>query len=464
MAIVLRDYQDQIISDVRSLMSQGHRTLLIVSPTGSGKTALTAHMLKSAAAKGLSSWFICHRRELIYQSSRAFTSIDVDHGIVCAGVPPAPQKLVQVCSIQTLANRLSKIPKPRLIIYDECQHMGATTWERVYRENPQAFHIGLTASPTRLDGRGLGDFFSHMIKGPSVSSLIERNFLSEYKAFAPAVVNTESLHTRMGDFIKSELSDLMNRPTVTGSAIHEYKRNAMGKRNIVFCSSILHSETVVASFNAAGIPARHVDGETPHNEREESLRLFQEGKILVLSNVDLFGEGLDIPSVEAVTLLRPTQSLCLHIQQIGRALRPSPGKTHAIILDQAGNIERHGLPDEEREWNLDGVVHVKSGQREPSVKICSTCFAAQKSGPPKCIYCGSEFRIKPRKIKQQDGELGEINKDELIASRKAKRQEQGRAETLSDLIAIGKSRGYKNAYAWAKYTFNGRQRKKVYGS
>jgi len=445
-------------------MSRGHRSILICSPTGSGKTALTAHMLKAAASKSLSSWFLVHRRELLYQSSRAFDSIDLDHGIVCSGIPFAPNKTVQICSVQSLARRASKLTPPKLIIYDECHHIGAASWERIFKSNPQAYHIGLTASPVRADGKGLSDYFSQMINGPSVSDLIKQGFLSDYKAYAPSTVDTSGLHTSMGDYIRSELTDLMNKPKITGNAIDEYINRAVGKRNIVFCASIEHSTKVAEEFNNLGIKARHVDGKTPHTEREESLRLFQSGEIKVLCNVDLFGEGLDVPAVECVTLLRPTQSLGLHIQQIGRAMRPFPGKTHAVIIDHVGNIQRHGLPDEDREWDLNGVATRKESKDSISVKTCLVCFAAQRPGPAACIYCGGEFKVTPRTVKEIEGELKEIDKQAIITARKSKRQEQGRAQTFDELVAIGRARGYKNAYAWAKYTFNGRQRRKLYGA
>lgn len=461
MSIVLRDYQNEIISEARSLMSQGVRSILICSPTGSGKTALTAHMLKAAASKGLDSWFLCHRKELIYQSAKAFNTIGVDHGIVCAGVTEDLRPHIQVCSVPSMANRISRLRKPRLIIYDESHHIGAASWERIYKSNPQAYHLGLTASPIRMDGRGLGDFFERMITGPSVSSLISNGYLSKYRAYAPPSPDLNNVHTKMGDFVRSEITSIMDRPMITGDAISEYAKHARGKRNVVFCTSIVHSKNVAAQFNSVGITAAHVDGETPHYEREQALRDFQSGKIKVLTNVDLFGEGLDVPSIECVTLLRPTQSVGLHIQQIGRALRPSPGKDYAIILDQCGNIERHGLPDEDREWSLTGApLVIKSKSDEVSVRVCSVCFAAQPSGKGFCIYCQSAFKAKPRTLKEIKGELEEINAEELRRKREA-RKVQGQTQSMQDLINLGRQRGYKRPEFWAKHVFNSRQRRKV---
>lgn len=167
----------------------------------------------------------------------------------------------------------------------------------------------------------------------------------------------------MGDFVRSELSTVVDKPLITGDAIAHYQRHAYGKRAVVFCVSVEHSKHVVSSFNAAGIAAVHVDGETPTEVRDDAIKHFARGNVKIISNVELFGEGFDCPSIEAAILLRPTKSLGLYLQQIGRALRPYPGKENAIILDHSGNCLRHGLPDEEREWSLRAATAHEKGSR-----------------------------------------------------------------------------------------------------
>lgn len=456
--MILRPYQEKIITEARQLMSKGRKSLLIWSPTGSGKTALTANMIKTAAERGFKCMFLVHRRELIKQSMRTFYNSGVSHGVIANGFTADPTQAIQIASVQTLQNRLNQCNQFNLIVYDEAHHVGAKSWNNVINHFPAAFHIGLSATPERLDGKGLRPYFSEIVYGPSIEWLIENKYLSPYKLFAPSSISLEGVHTRGGDYVKSEITKIVDKPTITGDAVREYQRRAYGKRAVVFACSVQHSEHVVAHFNAAGIPSEHVDGETPSEERDAAIERFERGETLVLSNVDLFGEGFDLPSIECAILLRPTQSLGLYIQQVGRSLRPSPGKSEAIILDHAGNCARHGLPDEPREWNLDG----RSGREKrsmdsgPSVKICPRCFAAQKSGSIQCQYCGMGFEIKPRDIEEVDGELIEIDKDTL---RKQQRQEQGRAQTLEDLIVYGKAKGYKRPELWARHVYMARQAK-----
>jgi DNA repair protein RadD len=455
----LRAYQEQIVQDTRTLMKAGNRAILICSPTGSGKTALTAYMLGSAASKGQAAWFIVHRRELVKQSTAAFDKANVRHGIIANGFIEDHEPLIQICSVGTLRSRAGKMTPPKLIVWDECHHLGAAGWKKIFNEFPNAYHIGLTATPARLDGKGLDDFFSHIVRGPSVRTLIDDGYLSDYKLYAPAGPSLAGIHTRMGDFVKSELLQVMDKPTITGSAIKEYQRRAHGKRAVVFCVSIEHSQHVVEQFKSHGIPAEHVDGETDRFQRDQAIERFRRGDTLVLTNVDLFGEGFDLPAIECAILLRPTQSLGLYLQQVGRALRPVPGKTHAIILDHANNAATHGLPCENREWSLQGIERrTKKQDAQQSIKICASCFAAQLPGSTLCKFCGYAFPAKPRVIDEVDGDLVEIDTSTI---KQARRQEQGMAASLSELIAIGKQRGYRKPEWWAKQVFNSRQRKKL---
>lgn len=441
-------------------MRDGKKSILIQSPTGSGKTLLTAHMVKTAASKGMGSWFICHRRELIKQSMAAFDGEGVSYGVIANGFLADVRKAVQIASIQTLVRRYQYYRKPKLLIWDEAHHLGAKSWEELYREFPESFHILLTATPLRLDGKGLGNYAKEIVLGPSVQWLIENKFLSPYRIYVPSTIDLAGVRTRMGDYVTSELAIAADKPTITGDAIKHYKRYANGKRAVVFCCSVAHSEHVVKQFQEAGIPAEHCDGQTPPEERDEKVRRFREGSIRVLSNVDLFGEGFDLPAIEAAILLRPTQSLGLYLQQVGRALRPSAGKDTAIILDHAGNCQTHGLPDEDREWSLlDGAKRKKQrgDDSQQSVKVCPGCFAAQWAGSPNCRFCGYAFETKARQITEAEGELVEIDPAVLRAQRA---KEQGGAQSLQDLVRLGHARKYKHPERWAHHVFQARQRQK----
>lgn len=425
----------------------------------SGKTVIAAYMIKTAAEKNIPSVFICHRRELIVQSTLAFDSIGIRHGIIANGFIEDHQPLIQIASVGTYVNRLDKYRKPKFIFFDESHHCAAASWAKIVNHFPTAYKVGLTATPCRLDGRGLDDYFSTMVNGPSVRELIDQGYLSDYKLYAPAVPDLKSVHSRMGDYIKSELLAVMDKPTITGSAIREYQRRASGKRAVVFAVSIEHSKHIVAEFRAKGISAEHVDGETQQSDRDQAIDRFRRGETLVLSNVELFGEGFDLPAIECAILLRPTQSLGLYLQQVGRALRPSSGKTHAIILDHANNAAIHGLPDADREWSLSGIER-RSTKKDTTqaIKICASCYAAQLPGSTVCRYCGYAFVSKPRSIDQVEGDLIEIDTDKL---RVARRVEQGSAKTREDLLALAMKRGYKNPHAWVHFIMQSRQRKKL---
>ena len=442
----LRDYQKDIIAKTRSNMRHGVRANLIQSPTGSGKTLLTAHMLKTAAEKGMASWFVVHRRELIKQSRDAFDGEGVKHGIIAANMDVAKTALIQIASVQTLARRFHKYRVPSLIVWDECHHIAANSWAKIFNSFPNAFHIGLTATPERMDGTGLGKWFRAMIEGPSVAWLIKNGYLAPYKLFAPGNIDLTGVRTRMGDYVGSELTSIVDRPSITGDAIKHYVKHASGRRAVVFCASIAHSKHVTQQFNDAGIVAEHVDGETDSSLRDQSIRRFKDGTTRILSNVELFGEGFDVPCIEAVVLLRPTKSLGLFLQQVGRSLRPSPGKQHAIILDHAGNCRLHGLPDEKRAWSLEGRSKAERKQPPVGLRICSECFGAQRRGPAECIYCGHIFEVESRKIQEIEGELSEVD---ILAYKKRKKSEQFGARTLHELIRLGTQRGYKSPYWWA---------------
>lgn len=456
--ISLRPYQQDLIEKTRALMKQGCKSILIQSPTGSGKTALTAHMLHTAASRGMGSWFIVHRKELIDQSRRAFHEEGLRHGIVAAGYGQNVSEQVQIASIGTLVRRINRHRKPRLIVWDECHHLGAKTWGDVYRAFPNAYHIGLTATPQRLDGRGLGTYFQKLIEGPTVSWLIENKFLSPYKLYAPSTVNLENVHRIAGDYNKGELNQVMDKPTITGSAVEHYKKYAAGKRAIVFAVSIEHSKHIVEQFQKGGFNAAHVDGKTTDDERYRAVERFREGHYQVLSNVELFGEGFDIPAVEAAILLRPTASLGLYLQQLGRSFRPYPGKSGAIILDHVGNVGRFGLPDQDREWSLEGREK-KAGEYKSVVKVCPQCFGAQNP-VPRCIYCGFIFPIQSREIEQVAGDLQEIDAKQLALKLRF-RKEQGMAQDFRSLVALARSRNYKNPTGWAYIIMKSRKEKSL---
>jgi DNA repair protein RadD len=449
-----------MIAEARALVQGGARSILIQSPTGSGKTVMVAKMLHHAASKGYPAWFNVHRRELVKQS--VFTLCDsagMDVGVVAAGFPGDRHQRVQVCSIGSLRTRVDRLEAPKLIIWDEAHHLAAKSWGSLHAQFPAALHIGLTATPQRLDGRGLRQFFQHMILGPSVAELIDTGYLCPYVLYAPPPPKLDTVHKVAGDYNRKELSAAMEGSSVTGDVIAHYQKRCASMRMVLFAWSVESSMMLAERFRSAGISAAHVDGDTEARQRDDAIDSFKRGDIKVLCNVDLFGEGFDVPAIEAVALLRPTQSLGLYLQQVGRALRILPGKAKAVILDHAGNSSRFGLPDDPREWSLDGIDKKKRDDDAIPLRVCPKCFAALRVHLRVCSECGHAFEVQAREIEQLDGELEEIDTKQL--EREQRLREQGQARTLEDLIKIGELRGYKNPAKWAGAVYGARQAKKI---
>jgi len=456
----LRDYQIDMIERARQSLRH-HKSIILQAPTGAGKTALSAQMIGTAHSRGIRSYFVCHRVELVTQTSAQFRKVGIPHGFCVSGMPFHPDAGVMICSVDTLRARLDKVHQPGLVVWDEAHHVAAAGWRKVRGHFAKAKHVGLTATPQRLDGKGLNDLFEDLVLGPSVRWLIDRGYLSDYRAFAPPqMVDLTAVSIMAGDYDQSKLAAVMGESTITGQAVDEYRRRMPGKRAIVFCVTVEHSEQVAAQFRAAGIRALSLDGSTHPFKRQEGIEAFARGDIRVLCNVNLFGEGFDVPAIEGVILLRPTQSLGLHLQQLGRSLRPAEGKTHAIILDHAGNIGRHGLPDEDREWSLEGLrKSKKNNPAEVRIRQCPQCLAIHDPLPA-CPYCGFVYPKREVMPAEVEGELKELDKDALRAAKlKAQEQtkrEQAQAKTVDDLIALGRARGMKWPERWAAHVWAAR--------
>lgn len=461
--ITLREYQNKAIEDIRAQFRLGKRAILLQMPTGAGKTLTAAFMIRNAVDRGLRVYFLAHRDFLLEQTSDALSKIAIDHGVISPAYHPALSLPVQVASIQTLARRLDKIPAPDLVIVDECHRVAGSQYRKTLDAWPRARVVGLSASPKRLDGKPLSDVFEGLVTGPTMRELIQLGNLSDYDVYIPPSpgLDLSGVSKKFGDYVLSEAAKRVNKPTITGSAVEHYKKLLAGKRAIVFAASIEHSKNVVEEFNAAGVPALHVDGETSIADRRTAIDAFGSGRVKILSNVNICVEGFDLPACEGVILLRPTQSLVIFLQAIGRALRPAPGKDRAIVLDHVGATLTHGLPCEPREWDLDGSS--RSGRKNDSsqgarARQCPACYLVHEPFFQKCPACGHTYEIKSRIVEETEGELRKASKEELERTRKEKRVEVARAKTLEELIAIGKTRGYANPAAWAGHVFKGRRR------
>ncbi len=463
MSLQLRPYQIDLHAEAKAAIAQGHRSVCIQSPTGSGKTCLVAHMLKNCVSRGYSAFFLVHRRELVLQSISTLThAADLSVGIVAAGFSPTYSEKVQVCMVGSLPKRMKFLRKPDLIVVDEAHHLLAKSWRSAIEPFPDAVKILLTATPERLDGAGLGEVCTHLIQGPSVSDLISQGWLSPYKLYSPGNPNLSGVHTRAGEYDKKEVAAVMNASSVMGDALTYYKKFAMGTRAVVFAWSVESSKQVAQEFNAAGIPAAHLDGITDDTVRETVVRSFRDGSIKVLCNVDIVSEGFDLPSAEACFDLAPTKSVARYLQRVGRVMRPSPGKI-AQIFDHAGNAFRkdangewqrnHGYPDEDRIWSLEGRSKRKSNNECP-VRQCPKCYATVPAASMTCRYCGFQWQVQGREIDQAAGELAEVDVETARATRKA---EEKSATDYDALVALGRSRNYRDPEGWARHKLNARR-------
>lgn len=444
---MLRDYQAQAVTELRAAYSSGARAPLLVMPTGAGKTATFSAITHGAASRGRRVLILVHRRELIRQASAKLTQVGVPHGIIAAGQPwtDAP---VQVASVQTLVRRLDRIDwEPDLIVIDEAHHACAGSWERVLSHWPSALQLGVTATPQRLDGRGLGITFDRLVLGPTVEYLIQKGYLTAARLYAPpAVADLSGMKKRAGDFSPEEAAERLDRPQVTGDAIDHYRRICPGAPAIAFCCTTRHAESVAEQFRSAGYRAETLLGSTAPERREALVQELADGQVQLLVTVDVVSEGFDCPGATAAILLRPTQSEALYLQQVGRVLRPAPGKAHAVILDHVGNVHRHGWPDDPREHSLEDRprrARAGDGQPAPSVRTCPSCFAAFR---PQllCPVCGTYCAPPPREVRQVAGELQELTPEQ----RQTRRRQVGRARTLQELLAVAKERGYSPGWAY----------------
>ena len=459
----LRPYQNRAIGDLRHAYRSGSRSPLLCLPTGGGKTVIFTAIAQATAAKGLNVLILVHRRELLRQVSAKLRDVGLQHGTIAAGLPFTSDQ-VQVASVQTLIRRMSRIDwQPALIIIDEAHHaVSGNTWGRILDHWPQAFRLGVSATPCRLEGRGLGNAFDALVLGPSVADLTCSGYLAEARIYAPPVIaDLGKLHTRAGDYATDEAADAMDRPTVTGDAVDHYQRLAAGQPAIAFCCNTKHAASVARQFQAAGINAATLLGTNKPEERDQLVADLASGRLQVLVTVDVVSEGFDCPGASVAILLRPTKSESLYLQQVGRVLRPKPDGSKALILDHVGNVMRHGFPDDPRAWSLaDGLRRAKATSAAPTVRTCPSCYAAFKP-QPLCPVCGADCATKAKRgMAQVDGELQELRRESVqqrIAERTSHRKQQGKARTLQDLLALAKERGYSPGWAYKVYASRGKR-------
>lgn len=409
---------------------------------------MIAEIARLAVAKGGQVMFTVHRKELVNQIKQSFRENEVD---------------LTRCTILTvgkIAHRLNILPKPTLIITDETHHSLAKTYQTIYDHYQGVPRLGFTATPWRLNGKGLHDVYDAMILGPSIDWLIENHYLAPYKYYSVKLVNDAKLKkSSTGDYTSKSMDEAVGR-TIFGDVIKTYQEKTPGQQAIVYAHSVEFSKAIAQAFQAAGIEAAHADAKTPSAERERIMSGFKSGSLKVLCNVDLISEGFNVPDCSVVIMLRPTESLVLFIQQSMRSMRYRPDKV-ATIIDHVGNYLRFGLPDDEHQWTLaDRKKRKKQGASDaPPIRTCEFCFAVIPAAAVICPVCG-------RKMEKSSSEMETDNTVELerIHGRldmktdynalRYGRMKPAEAQNMEDLYGIAKARGYKPGWAF----FQGKQR------
>lgn len=428
----LRDYQTNLINATRQAFRDGYKRPLVVLPCGAGKTVLFAYMAHEHANRGGYVHFYVHRRELLDQTLDTFASVGIPTDNIYVG---------------TVQRRTPHEIPPTMIVFDECHHATAKQWTNIIERYPDAYIVGLTATPTRLDGRNLADIFDILIEGVDTKWLIKNKYLAPFDYYAPklSTISERDFIVRGNDFDNVAIGDIMLKRKIYGDIL---KYIDPKRKTIIYAPSVAFSQ----SLEAYGVA--HLDGTTPDNERRRIVEAFKRGEIMALSNVDLFGEGFDVPDCEVVILLRPTQSTALYIQQTMRAMRYKPDK-RATVYDLVGNVFTHGLPDDYKNWQLDAPRRsvVRGGANEVLMRECKKCLLIYRGIKNICPYCGHDNGQTQAEIKQAEAELERI---EGIN----KRREVGMTGSLEDLIKLGRSRGYKNPEYWARMIYSSRENKR----
>lgn len=456
---ILRPYQSDIKNEIYQAWNMGAVNVLAVLPTGAGKTVTFSDIIHDHQG---ASCAIAHRQELVSQISLALARDRVRHRIIgpknvvklCVNIHMAevgasyydPSAPCAVAGVDTLVRRGDELAawlqSVTLCVQDEAHHvLESNKWGTAFKMFPNAKGLGVTATPLRADGKGLGrhadGLFDVMVEGPNMRDLINMGYLTEYRVFAPPSdidLSAVTVSQTTGDFNPQKLKTAVRKSHVIGDVVKHYLKIAQGKLGVTFATDVETATDIAAQFNASGVPAAVVSAKTPDAERIALLRRFKNRELLQLVNVDLFGEGFDLPTIEVVSMARPTQSYALYVQQFGRALRLLDGKQYAIIIDHVGNVERHGLPDARREWSLDRREKRSKSTKSDSipVKTClnETCLAVYERIYSACPFCGHvtppaarnapEFvdgdlcELDPATLAQMRGEIDRVDMDKEV--------------------------------------------------
>jgi DNA repair protein RadD len=460
MSADLRPYQVEAIEDCRRQVSAGNRRIIQVAPTGAGKTIIGTRIIEGTVAKGRRALLIAHTREIIAQTSDKLSAEGIEHGIIQAGFQPRDAS-VQIATVQTLSSRAMRsrrmeLPPADLLIVDECQHATAQTWRKIIESYPQAVLIGLTATPCRGDGRGLGGIFDVIVECPQVAELISEGYLVGTRVFAPAEPDLSGVRTRAGDFVEEQLAERMDQDVLVGDIVTHWLKLGERRKTVCFAVNVQHSIHIRDEFVKAGVRAEHIDGSTPKPERDAALARLASGETELVTNCMVLTEGWDLPAVACCILARPTKKMGLYRQMVGRVLRPAPDKSNAIVLDHAGATFRHGFVEDKVEWTLDPEKQATSpthaarlaGGYKSRFLDCIKCGSIRVAGE-RCQHCGHLPQRRGDAVEYVDGDLAFVDRKSRRAEKFSDPAERLRWHGM--LAHIAAERGYKAGWVSHKY-------------
>lgn len=459
----LRGYQEEAIDDLRRAISKGNRRVLLQAATGSGKTVIASQIIRGAEEKGNSVLFLAHRRELVYQAFDKLKSFGVDRGLLMAGEYRDVHAPVTVASIDTLrARALSRqrieMPDAQLVVIDECHRSLSPTYMKLieYYKQAGAVILGMTATPIRADGKGLGQTYQAMVQCPSVGKLIEAGYLVQPKYYAPTIPDLAGVRTTAGDYNKADLETAMNTSDLVGDVVSNWSRLASNRQTIVFTAGVAHSIHLHREFERLGVKAAHIDANTPTDQRARIIERLRNRDLQVITNCMVLTEGFDEPTLDCVVLARPTKNMGLYMQMAGRVLRPADFKTDTLIIDHSGAVYRHGFVEDEIDWGLEEGKLFSERERDVRERLyeektitCVKCSCVY-SGQLQCPQCKHVPEQRGEVIDTRHGDLHRVDK----AQRKAVHKEwttEVKRRWYRELLGYAQESRYKKGWAYHKY-------------
>lgn len=452
----LRPYQREVVDRVQQGVAAGKRRACIVAPTGSGKTVMAAELVRRFEAEGV--LVLAHRREIVFQTAQKFWAHGIDPAIIMAEQPLRAGHPIQVASVQTLHARAIRgsaidLPRAGLIVVDEAHHIRAESWREIIEKYPEAVLVGLTATPCRSDGRGLGSVFQALVECPQIPDLIAERYLVGTVVYAPSIPDLDGIKTRQGDYVQEQVEGRMDNAHLVGDIVEHWLRLAGHRRTVVFASGVGHSVHLRDAFRAEGVLAEHIDGTTDKDERDGILARLAKGEVTVVTNFGVLTEGWDQPEISCCVLARPTKQMGLYRQMAGRVLRPAPGKDHALILDHAGLTFSHGYLQDEVMWTLEEDERAANHQHRrrqthyaTRLAACPACKAIRRGGEA-CSACGWAPAPRPNAI-VADGHLERIERD---GRTEAAWTEALKRHFYAELRGIARQRDYRDGWAAHKF-------------